>query len=119
MMTFIFSVYVFTRYITESGVDTDGCGESAETACRTMSPLLTQLLLQPKDKYIIHDPEVKLDEIWNKMIYPMIYPNLSNWQGYWKNDNSKLFEVNLLSEILCIDLIIGTHISRNPQNYVT
>ena len=70
-------------FVSESGADTDGCGKTAETPCRTMSPVLAQL--STEQVLIPPDPVVKLDEVWYRMIYPTTL--LSNWQTYWNPQN--------------------------------
>ena len=80
---------VVDRFVSESGIDEDGCGETAETPCRTMSPVFAQMLAELP--VINPDPITQLDDAWNKSsIYPTTL--LSNWQSYWDpdSDNCKL-----------------------------
>ena len=80
---FVFLAPVIIRYISESGTDIDGCGETAETPCWTMSPVLAQMLSHPA----VEPPDeiMRLDNAWNKSIYPTAL--LSNWQAYWDPDS--------------------------------
>ena len=85
MVTFTYiSGRVITRFVSESGVDTDGCGETAVTACRTMHPVFTQLLAQQA----IVPPElrVRIDKVWNRAIDDLA--SLLSKQEYPGPDNS-------------------------------
>ena len=55
-----------TRYVSESGADTDGCGETAETPCLTMHPVLAQLLAQ--QPVVPPDLRSNITEVWNRAI---------------------------------------------------
>ena len=77
------SARVVTRFVSESGADTDGCGETAETACRMMSQILAQLLAQKN--YAPPDLILRLDEVWNKAIDDVAF--LFSKQEYPGPDN--------------------------------
>ena len=77
------SARVISRFISESGVDTDGCGESAETPCRTMHPVFAQLLVEEKGA----PPDLmrRIEEVWNKAIDEVAF--LLSKQEYPGPDN--------------------------------
>ena len=66
MHSFLVSVPAITRYVSETGADTDGCGETVETPCRTMHPVFAQLLAQPL--LIPLNLSRRVAEVWNKSI---------------------------------------------------
>ena len=92
--TLYFPASVITRFVSESGADTDGCGETAKAACRTMHPVFTQLLNQPTN--VPPDLIRRIDEVWAEAIDEV--GNFSNPDS--RSHNETVFEFYIKSSRL-------------------
>ena len=79
----LISAPVITRYVSDSGTDTDGCGQTDETACQTMRPVLTELSAQ--QTLVPAEIIARIDKVWKKFIDLSI-------RKYHFDEHSKKFE---------------------------
>ena len=59
---YFFSVPPLRRYLSENGIDSDQCGQTAETACKTLTPVLDQI--HTLESFVSPDILDQVKDVW-------------------------------------------------------
>ena len=68
------------RYVFQDGIDSDQCGQTAETACKTVNPMLGQLhTLHPFVNQNLLNP---VEDVWKKVLdqFQSIFDQMEKWE---------------------------------------
>ena len=76
-----FPVTPVRRYVSENGIDSDQCGQTAETACESMTPLTEQL--NTLNSFVSPDLLDQVKDVWRKVYdkFQSIFDPMEEWRN--------------------------------------
>ena len=76
-----FSVPPVRRYVSQDGFDTDQCGQTTESACKTMTPILEQL--HTLNSFVSPDLLDQVEDIWRDVFdqFQSIFDQVEEWRN--------------------------------------
>ena len=68
------------RYVSQDAFDSDQCGQTAETACKTVNPVLEQL--HTMNSFVNKDLLDQVEDVWRKVLdkFQSILDQWEEWE---------------------------------------
>ena len=76
-----FPVTPMRRYVSQDGFDSDQCGQTTETACKTLTPVLEQL--HAMNSFVSPDLMDQVKDVWRKVYekFQSIFDQVEEWRN--------------------------------------
>ena len=81
LVSIYFSVPPIRRYVSQDGFDSDQCGQTTETACKTLTPLLEQL--HAMNSFVSPDLLGQVKDVWRNVFdqFQSIFDQEEGWEN--------------------------------------